>query len=48
MRLVPLFGGTVGGLRKSALVAIGGWDVNTLTEDTDVTFRLVLAGWEVV
>jgi cellulose synthase/poly-beta-1,6-N-acetylglucosamine synthase-like glycosyltransferase len=48
MRLVPLYGGTVGGLRKSALNAIGGWDVNTLTEDTDVTFRLVLAGWEVV
>ena len=48
MRLVPLYGGTVGGLRKSALVAIGGWDINTLTEDTDVTFRLVLAGWEVV
>jgi cellulose synthase/poly-beta-1,6-N-acetylglucosamine synthase-like glycosyltransferase len=48
MRLVPLYGGTVGGLRKSALIAIGGWDVNTLTEDTDVTFRLVLAGWEVV
>ena len=48
MRLVPLYGGTVGGLRVSALNAIGGWDVDTLTEDTDVTFRLVLAGWEVV
>lgn len=48
LRLVPLYGGTVGGLRRSALIAIGGWDVNTLTEDTDVTFRLVLAGWEVV
>jgi cellulose synthase/poly-beta-1,6-N-acetylglucosamine synthase-like glycosyltransferase len=48
MRLVPLYGGTVGGLRRSALLAIGGWNVNTLTEDTDVTFRLVLAGWEVV
>jgi cellulose synthase/poly-beta-1,6-N-acetylglucosamine synthase-like glycosyltransferase len=48
MRLVPLYGGTVGGLRKSALNAIGGWNIGTLTEDTDVTFRLVLAGWEVV
>jgi len=48
MRLIPLYGGTVGGLRKSALQSIGGWDTNTLTEDTDVTFRLVLAGWEVV
>jgi cellulose synthase/poly-beta-1,6-N-acetylglucosamine synthase-like glycosyltransferase len=48
MRLVPLYGGTVGGVRRSALEAIGGWDTDTLTEDTDVTFRLVLAGWEVV
>ena len=48
MRLVPLFGGTVGGLRKSALEAVGGWNINTLTEDTDITFRLVLAGWQVV
>jgi cellulose synthase/poly-beta-1,6-N-acetylglucosamine synthase-like glycosyltransferase len=48
MRLVPLYGGTVGGLRKSALISIGGWNTNTLTEDTDVTYRLVLGGWEVV
>ena len=48
MRLIPLFGGTAGGLRKSALDAVGGWNPTTLTEDTDVTFRLVLAGWEVV
>jgi cellulose synthase/poly-beta-1,6-N-acetylglucosamine synthase-like glycosyltransferase len=48
MRLVPLYGGTVGGVRRSALSAIGGWNTDTLTEDTDVTFRLVLAGWEVV
>jgi cellulose synthase/poly-beta-1,6-N-acetylglucosamine synthase-like glycosyltransferase len=41
MRLVPLYGGTVGGVRRSALSASGGWN-------TDVTFRLVLAGWEVV
>src|SRR5436309_1588463 len=48
LRLVPQFGGTAGGLRKSAVAAVGGWNTSTLTEDTDVTFRLVLAGWEVV
>jgi cellulose synthase/poly-beta-1,6-N-acetylglucosamine synthase-like glycosyltransferase len=46
--LLPQFGGTAGGLRKSAVEAVGGWNTRTLTEDTDVTFRLVLAGWQVV
>jgi cellulose synthase/poly-beta-1,6-N-acetylglucosamine synthase-like glycosyltransferase len=47
MRLTPQFGGTVGGVRRSALVAVGGWNVASLTEDTDLTFRLVLNGWKV-
>jgi cellulose synthase/poly-beta-1,6-N-acetylglucosamine synthase-like glycosyltransferase len=29
------------------LLAVGGWNDATLAEDTDMTFRLVLAGWEV-
>ena len=41
------FGGTVGGVRVSALQAIGGWDPSSLTEDTDLTFRLLLNGWRV-
>jgi len=41
------FGGTVGGVRMSALRAIGGWDASSLTEDTDLTFRLLLNGWRV-
>ena len=41
------FGGTVGGVRKSALAAIGGWNITSLTEDTDVTCRLLLHGWKV-
>lgn len=45
--LIPQYGGTVGGVRRSALVAVGGWRDDTLAEDTDMTFRLVLAGWEV-
>ncbi|HEV8148753.1 MAG TPA: glycosyltransferase family 2 protein [Gemmatimonadales bacterium] len=47
LRLVPQYGGTVGGVRRSALLAVGGWRDDTLAEDTDMTFRLVLAGWEV-
>lgn len=43
--LVPQYGGTTGGLRVSALHAIGGWHDDTLAEDTDVTYRLLLAGW---
>jgi cellulose synthase/poly-beta-1,6-N-acetylglucosamine synthase-like glycosyltransferase len=45
--LTPQFGGTVGGVRASALKAVGGWDPASLTEDTDLTFRLVVNGWKV-
>jgi len=48
LKLVPLYGGTVGGVRLSALRSIGGWNSDTLTEDTDATFRLVLNHWKVV
>ena len=48
LRLVPQHGGTVAGVRLSALREIGGWNDNTLTEDTDLTFRLLLAGWQTV
>jgi cellulose synthase/poly-beta-1,6-N-acetylglucosamine synthase-like glycosyltransferase len=46
LRLVPQYGGTVGGVRLSALRDIGGWREDTLTEDTDLTYRLLLCGWE--
>jgi cellulose synthase/poly-beta-1,6-N-acetylglucosamine synthase-like glycosyltransferase len=46
--LIPQYGGTVGGVRRAALEHVGGWRDDTLAEDTDITFRLVLAGWEVV
>jgi cellulose synthase/poly-beta-1,6-N-acetylglucosamine synthase-like glycosyltransferase len=48
LRLVPQYGGTVGGVRLRALREIGGWRDDTLTEDTDVTYRLLLAGWVTV
>lgn len=46
-RLLPQFGGTVGGVRLSALQSVGGWPTDTLTEDTDVTYRLFLGGFTV-
>ncbi len=45
---VPQYGGTVGGVRMAALRAIGGWHDSVLAEDTDLTFRLLLAGWKTV
>lgn len=46
--LVPQYGGTVGGIRRRALAEIGGWNIDTLAEDTDVTFRLLQHGWKTV
>jgi cellulose synthase/poly-beta-1,6-N-acetylglucosamine synthase-like glycosyltransferase len=48
MGLVPQFGGTVGGVRRVAMDAVGGWDETMLTEDTDMTFRLLMNGWKTV
>jgi cellulose synthase/poly-beta-1,6-N-acetylglucosamine synthase-like glycosyltransferase len=48
LRLVPQHGGTVAGVRRSALREIGGWNDNSLTEDTDLTYRLLLFGWKMV
>jgi cellulose synthase/poly-beta-1,6-N-acetylglucosamine synthase-like glycosyltransferase len=46
--LVPQYGGTVGGIRLSALKSVGGWGTDSLAEDTDATFRLLLGGWKTV
>ncbi len=45
--LVPQFGGTVGGFRRSALENVSGFDESILAEDTDLTFQLYLAGYKV-
>jgi cellulose synthase/poly-beta-1,6-N-acetylglucosamine synthase-like glycosyltransferase len=45
---VPQYGGTVGGLRLTALHDAGGWHDDVLAEDTDITFRLLLEGWKTV
>ena len=46
LRLVPQYGGTVGGVRKQALLDAGGWREDALAEDTDATYRLLLKGWK--
>ena len=48
MNLLPQYGGTVGGVRLSAVAAVGGWHDDTLAEDTDITFRLMFNGWKTV
>lgn len=48
LRLIPQYGGTVGGVRRAALDQIGGWRIDSLAEDTDLTVRLVMNGWDVV
>ncbi|RYF01883.1 MAG: glycosyltransferase family 2 protein [Comamonadaceae bacterium] len=48
MHLMPQYGGTVGGVRMSAVEAVGGWHDDTLAEDTDITYRLMFNGWKTV
>ncbi len=45
--LVPQYGGTVGGVRRVAMRDVGGWRDDVLAEDTDITFRLIIGGWNV-
>jgi cellulose synthase/poly-beta-1,6-N-acetylglucosamine synthase-like glycosyltransferase len=47
LRLIPQFGGTVGGFRRSVVEEAGGFDESMLTEDTDLTFTVYLAGYKV-
>ncbi len=45
--LIPQYGGTVGGFRKELLDKVGGWDPAMLAEDTDLTVRSILNGYQV-
>ncbi len=42
------FNGTAGIWRRSAISMSGGWQHDTLTEDTDLSFRAQLMGWRFV
>jgi cellulose synthase/poly-beta-1,6-N-acetylglucosamine synthase-like glycosyltransferase len=47
LNLIPQFGGTVGGLRKSMVQEVGGFDEAMITEDTDLTFNIALNGYRI-
>ncbi len=40
------FNGTAGMWRRAAIEGAGGWQHDTLTEDTDLSYRAQLAGWQ--
>src|SRR5882724_9693617 len=42
------FNGTAGIWRRDAIMMSGGWQHDTLTEDTDLSFRAQLMGWRFV
>ncbi len=43
--LMMNFNGTGGVWQRQAIVAAGGWQSDTLTEDVDLSFRAQLSGW---
>jgi cellulose synthase/poly-beta-1,6-N-acetylglucosamine synthase-like glycosyltransferase len=42
------FNGTAGMLRRAAIEDAGGWEHDTLTEDTDLSYRAQLKGWKFI
>lgn len=46
--LLPQYGGTVGGFRKRLLTDMGGFDRNSLAEDTELTAKIFQYGWKIV
>lgn len=42
------FNGTAGIWRKAAILDAGGWKADTLTEDTDLSYRAQMRGWKFV
>jgi cellulose synthase/poly-beta-1,6-N-acetylglucosamine synthase-like glycosyltransferase len=45
--LIPQFGGTAGGIRRSLLEALCGFNAEALTEDTDITIQIYLKGYKI-
>jgi cellulose synthase/poly-beta-1,6-N-acetylglucosamine synthase-like glycosyltransferase len=48
LKLIPQYGGTVGGYRRDQFLSFGGFDENVLAEDTELTYRFFIQGWKVV
>ena len=47
LELISQFGGTVGGFRRTLIEHLEGWNPEILAEDTDLTFRIYLAGFKI-
>ncbi len=47
LNLIPQYGGTVGGFRKSVVMELGGFDPRILAEDTELTYKIYLNGYKV-
>ncbi len=47
LHAIPQYGGTVGGFRKKAFMEVGKFSGNILAEDTELTYKLVIAGWDI-
>lgn len=45
--LIPQYGGTVGAFKKDLVISLGGFSSDILTEDTELTFKLIINGWKV-
>ena len=43
-----IFAGTMGLVRRSALEEVGGWDERIITEDAEVSLRMLQRGWRAV
>ncbi|MGZ4438063.1 MAG: glycosyltransferase [Nocardioidaceae bacterium] len=41
-----IFGGTMGLIRRAALEQVGGWDEWCITEDAELSLRMLRAGWQ--
>ena len=42
------FCGTAGAIRRSAFEKVGGWNLNSLTEDSDLSVKMLLKGYKTV
>ncbi len=48
LNAIPVVPGAIGGWRRGALLAAGGFDGDTLAEDADATLKLQRLGWRVL
>lgn len=44
----PFLGGTSGAIRKDVLIKVGKWNEKSLTEDADLSIRILKAGYKIV